>query len=539
MMAHGAPRCGLHRSAGAARLLAWVFAACWTSAGSLTVDSGESIGQALVASNSLLLGSALAQSRAVPLEDEEPALSVRPPPAEREAQPPVKGPYPVGDLPAGAPADPLSADELTDEYVKGLEKDLDDSFKDNDAETAPLGYDRSEQPELDLSPWEKILTASNTALKSLDTPGKLGVALGAPSDDFMGKMGGVTASIKSKTVVPYDMKLGAHIMSALSEKRPPRSLPRQSDIDSKVNTQCPMAILAGSLAVSAPRCGDKHGQWHYPGSDRVIMRWSENALGGVTLKVDSAVEGNGSVLFADVREKFTWDSSKFMVTNCLGLPMYQIEEYIIRMNKMSKNSQSTAFDQGASLRSGEAFFYKYVIRSMNGTNIASTQLLKPATSKVNISLFDPETEEFGTDVVATGTRRGLWEQRQWTECTNEAREWLITYPILNQSTKAALATVQDLRVAAAATITLMAYRQEYIGENGIPNTGKWRFYWSFGKSVVLICAFIFATFWIWTVSFQASAFNKKIQETFVRLENALLPKYSPQKRLSVLHATWD
>jgi len=513
-----------NRSTAAARLLACVFVASWTSAGSLTVDNGESIGQALVASPSLLLGSALAQSP-VPLED--PVLP------EAPSKDPVTG------LPAGIPPqpDPFSPDELTDEYVKGVEKDLEDSIKDDGEQWAASSADGRMNPQEDLNPWEKILSASNTALKSLDTPGKLGVALGAPSDEFMGQMSGITASIKSKTVVPYDMKLGAHIMSALSEKKPPRSLPSQHDIDSKVNTQCPMAILSASVAVSAPRCGDKHGQWHYPGSDRVMMRWSENALGGVTLKVDSAVEGNGSVLFADVREKFTWDTSNFLVTNCLGLPMYQMEEYVIRMNKMSKNAQSTAFDQGVTLRSGEAFYYKYVIRNMNGTNIASTQLLKPATSKVDISMFDPETEEF-TDVIATATRRGLWEQRQWTECTNERREWLITYPNVTLS-RAALATVQDLRVASAAAITLMAYRQEFIGENGIPNTGKWRFYWSFGKSVVLIAAFIFATFWIWTVSFQASAFNKKIQETFLRLENTLLPKYSPQKRLPVLHATWD
>jgi len=103
--------------------------------------------------------------------------------------------------------------------------------------------------------------------------------------------------------------------------------------------------------------------------------------------------------------------------------------------------------------------------------------------------------------------------------------------------KDALATMQDIRVAAAATITLMAYRQEFIGENGIPNIGKWHMYWSFGKSMLLIFAVVIATFWCWTVSFEASMLNSKIKDTFKRLENSILPRYSPGKRLPVLHPT--
>jgi len=407
--------------------------------------------------------------------------------------------------------------------------DLEGKEKDLDAKSSP-----SRDDAVDLSPWEKILAASDHK-KSLDTPEKLGVALGAPSDEFMGQMRGVTASIKTKTLVPYDMQLGAHIMSALSEKKPPQSLPRQEDIDSQVLTRCPLCVLSDTLVVSAPKCGDKHGQWRVPGNSGVMMRWTENALGGVTLKVDSAVEGNGAVLFADVREKFTWDKSNFLVTNCVGLPRYQVEENIVRMNKMS-SIQSSGLD-GARV-TGEAFFYKYVIRSMNGTKLATTQMLKPATGEVNISLIDAETDDV-TDVVATATRRGAWEQRQWVECTNDPRDWLITFPAYRGEQKNALVTMQDIRVAAAATITLMAYRQEFIGENGIPNTGKWHMYWSFGKSILLIFVVIIVTFWCWTVSFEASMLNQKIQDTFKRLESSILPRYSPGKRLPVLHPTWD
>lgn len=362
------------------------------------------------------------------------------------------------------------------------------------------------------------------------------MALGAPSDEFMGQMRGVTASINSKTVVPYDMQLGAHIMSALSEKKPPQSLPRQEDIDSQVLTRCPLCVLSDTLAVSAPRCGDKHGQWRIPGNSGVMMRWAENALGGLTLKVDSAVEGQGAVLFADVREKFTWDKSNFLVTNCIGLPRYQVEENIVRMNKMTPGSTGSGLD-GVRV-TGEAFFYKYIIRSMTGKKIATTQMLKPATGQVNISLFDADTADI-TDVVATATRRGAWEQKQWSECTNEPRDWLITFPPYLGEQKDALATMQDIRVAAAATITLMAYRQEFIGENGIPTIGKWHMYWSFGKSMLLIFAVVIATFWCWTVSFEASMLNQRVQDTFKRLESSILPRYSPGKRLPVLHPTWD
>lgn len=489
--------------------------------------------EALESSLSAILGSALAQSP-VELEEPTPAAPAAPlfgpggaSPELGEAVPPGALRYGLdpeaGDPAAGGP--PAPADGLESPDLEG--KDLGDAVSESGAGDPPSRGDA-----VDLSPWDKILAASDHK-KSLDTPEKLGLALGAPSDEFMGQMRGVTASIKSKAVVPYDMQLGAHIMSALSEKKPPQSLPRQEDIDSQVLTRCPLCVLSGSLAVSAPKCGDKHGQWRVPGSGGASMRWTENALGGMTLKVDSAVEGNGAVLFADVREKFTWDKSNFLVTNCIGLPRYQIEESIVRMNKMS-NVQSEA----GVLRSGEAFYYQYIIRSMNGTKLATTQMLKPATGQVNISLFDNELADV-SDVVATATRRGAWEQRQWAECTNEPRDWLITFPPYKGEQKNTLVTMQDIRVAAAATITLMAYRQEFIGDNGIPNTGKWHMYWSFGKSILLILAVVIVTFWCWTVSFEASMLNQKIQDLFKRLESSILPRYSPGKRLPVLHPTWD
>ncbi|CAK0856107.1 unnamed protein product [Prorocentrum cordatum] len=256
-------------------------------------------------------------------------------------------------------------------------------------------------------------------------------------------------------------------------------------------------FLSDTLVVSAPKCGDKHGQWRVPGNSGVMMRWTENALGGVTLKVDSAVEGNGAVLFADVREKFTWDKSNFLVTNCVGLPRYQVEENIVRTSDEQDVQHPVVWARrGEGDRRG-AFFYKYVIRSMNGTKLATTQMLKPATGEVNISLIDAETDDV-TDVVATATRRGAWEQRQELGGVHQ-RPPRLAHHVPGVQGRAEERPGDHAGHSRGGGGDHHsdggAYRQEFIGENGIPNTGKWHMYWSFGKSILLIFVVIIVTFW--------------------------------------------
>mmetsp|Transcript_26985 Transcript_26985/g.77422 ORF Transcript_26985/g.77422 Transcript_26985/m.77422 type:complete len:492 (-) Transcript_26985:90-1565(-) len=383
-------------------------------------------------------------------------------------------------------------------------------------------------------PWKKIMSASNQ-VNTLDASQAQNVIsdweyatpqpwseTGQPSERGQ----------KQMSVVPYDMQIGARILYSLTAKTPQTPPPTQEVVDEAFMAQCPLIMFRGAIEIRPPRCQDV-GSWRVPSTDRAVLRWNDDNKGGLVFGVDSAVTGQGSVKFAEIRERFSMSKYNFELLNCMDVMRYKIEEKIVKVNHMAPMARSTVREHDIS-RSSEAYFYKYILKHTNGSTAAETNLYRMDQSEVNFTLYAGEGGVGATFAVAR--RQGYWHRDQWRDCKHSRRAWTLEFP-LAESHFATVATVQDLRVAAAATVTLMAFRDERVGSDGFSHAGQGHMYVTLVKTILFIVLALMLT-GICYIALIQQGLDKRLRWFCFRLETVLLPKRPVRQRNPVLHPAY-
>jgi len=394
-------------------------------------------------------------------------------------------------------------------------------------------------PPHDQTKWSKVLNAGTTEeLTAHDlTPEEIArgqVQGGAENPSPQASFNSAAERTQKVLLVPYDMQLGAKIMNSLTEQATQSPPPSQLTVSEQFVAQCPMVMFNDNMKIQAPTCGNSQGAWVDPASDRAILRWSPLSSGGVSFGMDSAVGGNGSTLFANFRQAFTLTGNNFELVNCLGVARYTVEEKVIKINHIGRGVSSTSAEHDIST-ARQAFFYKYIVKAPNGSAVAETGLFRLNQDSVNISMVANELTT--GSMIARATKVGQWNGNQWTKCSKTKREWNIAFDMGPRDVDM-VATVMDLRVASAAIITLMAFREETISaEDGLTRTGEhnmllellWTvFFILLACFLVLLCVMIGR----WR------RWDMKAYRFCFKLEAALLPKRPARQRLPVYNSTY-
>jgi len=427
---------------------------------------------------------------------------------------------------------PQPNDTIPEEYWVGV----DNAIKKAAANTPAPPSKNDPRARPTPGPWEKILTASakEATLDPEEAAKKLtDWEYATPGPPQVGK----PLREQEVNVVPYDMKLGATIMAKLSKhgaalETPP---PTQAMVNEAFVAQCPMMLLSSAVLIGAPKCQDPLGTWQVPNTDRTILRWREDGKGGLFMGVDSKVTGKGSVEFARISELVTLNKYTFALSNCMGVVRYNLDEQVIRVNHMAPHAESTMYAHDVS-RSREAFFYKYVISYPNGTNVAETGMYRLDHSALNFTAVTSNGAPTGI-VLAAARRVGSWKRGSWRDCTRNKRGWRLDFPSTGNYTIDTVATVQDLRVVAAAAMTLLAYREEGTASDGFRHQGQGYLYWSLVKSAILLflAAFLLAVLWLYVAS---RNLDRRLRRLCFRLEAAFMPRRPANFRKPEINMTY-
>lgn len=333
-------------------------------------------------------------------------------------------------------------------------------------------------------------------------------------------------------VLPYDMKLGAKIMTRLTDRNTPAPPADQLYVSSQMVAQCPLVFFGSNLFIGAPQCNKKMGVWEDPASHRAVVRWHTNS-GGVNFGVDSALTGNGSVTFANLNAQASLQGMSFGLSNCLDIPRYTIEEQVQEFSSMSNTVSSGSPGQSSS--SGQAFFYKYIIRAPNGSTVAESTLYRSNQSSINFTMLNNEVSSGA--MVASATRQGTWTGSQWRECSGTRRGWNVNFGLAPQNIDM-VATVMDLRVAVTAAVTLMAYREETMSAiSGHSATGRT----SLIKNLLLA-----ALLWLLVIVIiillylllRRKRVDQKLKRALFKFQAALFPQRPVTQRPVIMYPTY-
>jgi hypothetical protein len=373
----------------------------------------------------------------------------------------------------------------------------------------------------------------------MSTPMPQANSINAPN--FKPPKPGPWQAVSQDGTQPLDTKLGAKIMYGMSGPVTATPPPQQAAISRTFIAQCPMVLFHKNLSIRAPSCNDTLGQWVDPSplNPRNVLRWKPLSDGELSFSADSGIDGEGSVLFADIKEQLTLTGYHFTMRNCLGVERWHIEENVFKVDSMGK--VSSTMDLHDTSMNSEAFFIKYIIRTGAGSIAAETPLLRLNSNEVSFTLYNDQggTEKNTGKVVAVAKRRGTWTKEGWRECMSSAspRGWDLYFPLDEKDFDASVhssATVQDIRMAISGVVTLMAYRDEKRGADGINTQGQNSQMCLFIATVVLV--FILSVTLInFCMVFRASGIKDKVKRIMFDSEGVLMPKNPYQQRAAPLH----
>lgn len=383
------------------------------------------------------------------------------------------------------------------------------------------------------SGWDKLLDVT-TDVVVLDTPdAELGLndwRSVKPVAEGSSPQGPSIGATKA-SVLPYDMALGARLLSGATVKGPSAALPKQDFIDQQFVAQCPLVIVGKSLEVRAPSCGSNFGSWIDSGTDRTVMRWQPSSSSGLGLAVDSVVSGLGSVTFGAIDELLSLGNRyTFQIKSCLGVAIYLLEESIIKVDQMAQHAESTMVQHEIG-RAGVAFFYQYSVRNLNGSLVAQTNLFRMDSNQVQ---FSARSDGMAAGApVAVAQRQGSWTREKWRECIKTPRAWKLDF----SNEAGAGASIKDLRMVAAATMTLIALRDEQLDTDGLQTGADTNLYLSLAKSGLII-AFVIGLAVICLMVFKTQGVDQKMRRFCFRFEAVMLPKRPAITRTPPLNPTY-
>jgi len=415
---------------------------------------------------------------------------------------------------------PTANDTVSKEYYQMIDQAIAEAAATTEA--PPMGQGYNNYPSGTKSPVESVIAASTAhsgpSAEDL-TPEEINQAI--MLNPLLDPRGAWTHGKQDKvSLVPYDMQIGAQIMNRLSEptSTPP---PSQQIVSEQFVAECPMIMFKDSITVSAPRCGETFGEWTDPETQRTILRWKPATAGGVYFGVDSVVDGNGSVMYANFDQTFALNGIEFQLTNCKQTTRYTVEETIMKVDHIGVGITSSVQAHDVS-RTKQAFFYKYTIRHVNGSAVAETSMYRMNQNQINVTMF--RGGEFADGpLLATANKQGTWTQDDWRQCTGTKRAWELDFK-LGESDFETVSTVADLRVATAAMITLMAYRDETINvQTGVTRQGEKGMVSQFLLGIFLV---ILALSLLLALQFFAKrrGWDAKMRRLCFKFEAAFLPK---------------
>jgi len=351
-------------------------------------------------------------------------------------------------------------------------------------------------------------------------------------------------------------QLGGAVMHGLSGKPTGTPPPSQKQTNAQFVAQCPMVIFQDSLTIQRTTCQKSNGSG-YPDDDRVkpgawfepnppygvrpLLRWRIiDEMGTLFFGVDSAMSGKGTVQFARIKQKMTMTGYKFSLTNCLGIERWVIEEEVFKIDLMGR--VASTIERSDSLDNRPGYFIKYNIFGPNGALVAHSNLFRKDSNLVTYYAYAKDNPTAGT-IIANATRKSKWKGAEWMACPHSAhaqsgtaRAWDITFPV-DKSGMETVATVQDIRVAIAGALTLMAYRDESRGKGGLNTTGQSRQWFLLLAGATLFCL-IGCLLGNFALVFVNAGIKEKLRKTFWDTERAILPKRPLSHHAPPMHATW-
>lgn len=339
---------------------------------------------------------------------------------------------------------------------------------------------------------------------------------------------------------PYDTQIGAALLRGIEEEPTKTPPPSQAVVSESFVAHCPMLVFGSQLYIRAPHCSETMGAWINPNTGHNFLRWQDSDDDtNVHWGVDSIMYGNGSTTFAtsDLQASLAGTSTRFSLKNCLGVERYTIEERITKVDSMGYSD--TTWRMHDTSYTGKAFFMKYLIWSPNGTMVAETNLFRMNARDVNITMT-PRNNAPGT-LIATAHRNGHWDRDGWRQCTltstGQPRQWQVNF-MISQRELQTVATVMDLRVAAAALINIMALRDEHRNqETGLDEQGEGLQLWN-AVSFWLWIAIAGGCFLCGLCCLQLSGGADWIAKKLNRVQDSLLPKRPAKARLPSFHASY-
>eukprot|EP00929_Paragymnodinium_shiwhaense_P120133 TRINITY_DN92021_c0_g1_i1.p1 TRINITY_DN92021_c0_g1~~TRINITY_DN92021_c0_g1_i1.p1 ORF type:complete len:473 (-),score=116.91 TRINITY_DN92021_c0_g1_i1:41-1459(-) len=422
---------------------------------------------------------------------------------------------------------PQANDTITQSYYEMV----DDAIK--EAESRLQGNAPSQV--IPQQPWEQVY--SNTRTKTVwtadaMTPGEMAASKAFKPEDHI-----EPNKVAGWSMVPYDMQLGARLMYGMSEHGTTTPPPAQPIVDETLVALCPMIMFSDAVDISAPKCDQTFGDWIEPSSQRRILRWQPNTGGGMRFGVDSAINGNGSVTYAEIDEQLTWKGTSFNLYNCLKMMRWTIDEEITRVASMGRGTQSTMQEHDKAFN-GQAYFYKYTIRAANGSAVAATNLFRAGAAYVNVTLSGSEEQGEGA-LVAMAHKKGNWKADAWGKCSATAsnRVWSVGFPLETSSVNS-VATVQDIRIASAALITLMAFREQHVSQDtGLVYEGRVNVVVEMMQSAMLVFVAVVACISV-CVFVKRMRWDVRMRRLLFKVEAVLLPKWPSWQREPAFFPTY-
>mmetsp|Transcript_71243 Transcript_71243/g.133245 ORF Transcript_71243/g.133245 Transcript_71243/m.133245 type:complete len:447 (-) Transcript_71243:21-1361(-) len=257
---------------------------------------------------------------------------------------------------------------------------------------------------------------------------------------------------------PWDTHLGAKIVAEFEPQPTASPLPDQQWVSQTFVSQCPFLQFGDMVYINGPKCGQP-GTWTAPSTGRVLARFERLMDGSLAINVDSAVSGNGSVEYAFMAASLeATKASHFHLKNCMGVPRYEIEERITKVQSMGAGSSTMLQHDSSAL--GTAFFETWLLRHANGSVVGGSPMVRVGQNQVIYTRsLDDEGESLTGGMYANATRHGGWKGSGWRTCDNATRRWEVQFTETTRNFENA-GTVMDMRVATLATLTLMALRDE-------------------------------------------------------------------------------
>jgi hypothetical protein len=345
------------------------------------------------------------------------------------------------------------------------------------------------------------------------------------------------AVLDASSLEPYDMMLGAELLAEATgswTSSGSNSSVSQEAVNEIINDDCLAIRFKDKITITPPKCGNS-GTWYDPISNKTLIEWYDSETdSGIVLQEVESVSGSSTTSlekFLYIPEVFTLDEYQYRVRNCNGFTVFYIQEELVDFKKASDYEDPYA--------TVHEYWYQYKVLHANRSTMLVSDQVQTAFTSVNF--YELKGAETGA-AVATATKMGWFAPSDWTDCVppDWTREWSVVF---HENTTIATVpdadqgTASDIRIAVAATMMLMAYRDGYSATDGFQHTGEGYLYFKMAWNSAVILG-VFTVLFLSAVAVWRFTLDHHLKEFFFGLENLLLPKRAADKRPHPIPTDW-